>query len=848
MVPPGKMVTSMDSKITGVLISSFQQAYVNGSVKLSTVAYNGTPTKVEFMDGTTSLGIDTAAPFTWDATNLTIGVHSFYSKVYEDLNKFNVTNSADVQVGDQFPYGGSAWSIPGIIEAGKYDTFEGGKGQNISYFDTSAANSGDYRLDEYVDAKTSVAEGATVGSLATNEWLEYTVNVAQEGLYSFEFRYASGNSAGGGPFHLELDEQAISGDISIPSTSTTSWDVWTTKTVANIPFTLGQHVLRIVFSYGEFNLAKMTFTQTGNLVNSYPTALAGSNIKVLLPSTSTTIDGSASTESGGKTLTYSWTQNYGPSVIQFSNTTSSKPVINGLVEGTYSLKLTVTNTDLRTDEDELLVLVSNNANALPTVSLISPSDNATFTEGNPVTITANANDFDGTIQQVDFYQNSTLVSTDTSAPYAAIWNPVAGNYSLTAKATDDVGAVATSQIANVTIAPLMSCTETATVATEGFFTLGYKCTFETVGTNVTITFEMLDDKTGVIAYLRKENPFSESQMTNVSGKIFRATLNGQTIGSTISYACKFAYAGGLSVTKYMKYVVGNSCGGTNDIQAPTNFTATLGAITDSSIELLLNATDNSGTVVYNIGYGASTNSTSDASGVQKSIFISALSPNTNYTFSVSASDLAGNVFLNNPIVLTATTSSNTNTACAGTASEPSNGYFSVGYKYAFQTIGSDVKITFELLDDKTGVIAYLWKQTPFGETVMANVSGKIFTKTITGQTIGSTISYAVKFAYAGGMSVTKYFSYVVGDSCVLGLETSSELKQFYFPNPVQNIFHLQLLDEQNQIILTDMLGRKVLEDVVKASHNIDMSIFKAGCYFLKVKNSHGIHNLKIIKN
>ena len=848
VVPPGKMVTSMDSKISGVLTSSFQQAYVNGSVKLSVVASNGIPTKIEFMDGTTSLGIDTVAPFTWVATNLTIGVHSFYAKVYEDLNKFNVTNSVDVQVGSQFPYGGSAWAIPGIIEAGKYDTFEGGKGQNISYFDTSTANAGDYRLEEYVDAKTSVAEGATVGSLATNEWLEYTVNVGQAGLYSFEFRHASGNSAGGGPFHLELDGQAISGDISIPSTSTTSWDVWATKTVANIPFTPGQHVLRIVFSHGEFNLAKMTFTRTGDLVNSYPTALAGPNLKVILPLTSTTIDGSASTESGGKALTYSWTQNYGPSVIQFSNTTSSKPVINGLVEGTYSLKLTVTNTDLRTDEDELLVLVSNNANALPTVSLISPSDNATFTEGNPVTITANANDFDGTIQQVDFYQNSTLVSTDTSAPYAAIWNPVAGNYSLTAKATDDVGAVATSQIANVTIAPLMSCTETATFATEGFFTLGYKCTFETVGTNVTITFEMLDDKTGVIAYLRKENPFSESQMTNVSGKIFRATLNGQTIGSTISYACKFAYAGGLSVTKYMKYVVGNSCGGTNDIQAPTDFTATIGAITGSSVELLLKANDNSGTVVYNIGYGASTNSTSDASGAQKSFLITALSPNTNYTFSVSASDLAGNAYPNNPIVLTATTSSNTNTACAGNASEASDAYFSVGYKYAFQTIGTDVKITFELLDDKTGVIAYLWKQTPFGETVMANVSGKIFTKTITGQTIGSTISYAVKFAYAGGMSVTKYFSYVVGDSCVLGLETSSELKQFYFPNPVQNIFHLQLLDEQNQIILTDMLGRKVLEDVVKASHNIDMSIFKAGCYFLKVKNSHGIQNLKIIKN
>ena len=215
---------------------------------------------------------------------------------------------------------------------------------------------------------------------------------------------------------------------------------------------------------------------------------------------------------------------------------------------------------------------------------------------------------------------------------------------------------------------------------------------------------------------------------------------------------------------------------TVDSQAPTNFVATVGAITGSSVQLLLNATDNSGNVTYNVAYGSGTSATFGTSGIQKSLIIANLSPNTNYTFTVTATDAAGNSAVNNPILVTATTSANTTTACAGTTSESSQGTFATGYKYAFETIGTDVKFTFELLDaDKVGVVAFLWKQTPFGETAMAkSTSGNIFTLTISGQTIGSTISYAVKFAYAGGMSVTKYFPYIVGSSCETSPTASSQ--------------------------------------------------------------------------
>lgn len=208
-----------------------------------------------------------------------------------------------------------------------------------------------------------------------------------------------------------------------------------------------------------------------------------------------------------------------------------------------------------------------------------------------------------------------------------------------------------------------------------------------------------------------------------------------------------------------------------DTEAPTNFTATVGEVTSSTIELLLNAEDNSDNVVYSINYDGQNITTANPSGEEKSVVIPNLMPTTTYDFSVSASDVSGNEYINNPILLSATTTGVT--GCSGTDTEAQQGNFSIGYNYAFETIGNDVKITFELLDaDKVGVVAFLWRQTPFTEYQMTNVSGNIFTYTITNQTTGATISYATKFAFAGGLSVTSYFSYVVGDDCALSIDSS----------------------------------------------------------------------------
>jgi beta-glucanase (GH16 family) len=269
-----------------------------------------------------------------------------------------------------------------------------------------------------------------------------------------------------------------------------------------------------------------------------------------------------------------------------------------------------------------------------------------------------------------------------------------------------------------------------------------------------------------------------------------------------------------------------------DTTAPINFTATVGTVTSSTIELLLNATDNSGTVTYDITYGSNTISLANPSGVQKSVIVPNLLPNTSYSFTVTASDLAGNSSVDNPILVNATTTSVI--GCSGTDADAQEGTFSIGYNYAFETLGTDVKITFQLLDtDKVGVVAFLRQQTPFSEAQMTNVSGNTFTKTITGQTVGATISYAVKFAYAGGLSVTKYISYVVGNNCALELATYSELDQFSFLNPVDDFLTIETKMSLDKVEIYNMVGNLVLSSS-EGFARIDVMKLTKGIYLLTV--------------
>jgi chitinase len=67
---------------------------------------------------------------------------------------------------------------------------------------------------------------------------------------------------------------------------------------------------------------------------------------------------------------------------------------------------------------------------------------------------AAASDADGSVAKVEFFEGRNKLGEDTSAPYTFVWNNVAaGSYKLTAKATDNQGATATSSPIDIVVNP-----------------------------------------------------------------------------------------------------------------------------------------------------------------------------------------------------------------------------------------------------------------------------------------------------------------------------------------------------------------------------------------------------------
>ena len=105
---------------------------------------------------------------------------------------------------------------------------------------------------------------------------------------------------------------------------------------------------------------------------------------------------------------------------------------------------------------EIMLLASGNMPApqAPAVSLTAPTANATFYAPASISLAATASDSDGTVSKVEFFNGTTRLGEDTTAPYAFTWNNVTlGSYSLTAKATDNSGATTTSVAVGVTVTP-----------------------------------------------------------------------------------------------------------------------------------------------------------------------------------------------------------------------------------------------------------------------------------------------------------------------------------------------------------------------------------------------------------
>jgi hypothetical protein len=92
-------------------------------------------------------------------------------------------------------------------------------------------------------------------------------------------------------------------------------------------------------------------------------------------------------------------------------------------------------------------------NVAPAVRVTAPAGGRTFTAPATIDITADAIDRDGSVSSVEFFANGTPIGVRYAAPWSLSWsNVIAGSYTITVHATDNRGAVTTSNGVAVAVA------------------------------------------------------------------------------------------------------------------------------------------------------------------------------------------------------------------------------------------------------------------------------------------------------------------------------------------------------------------------------------------------------------
>ena len=121
-------------------------------------------------------------------------------------------------------------------------------------------------------------------------------------------------------------------------------------------------------------------------------------------------------------------------------------VWRGAVQGNYMLTATATDENgAATVSVAVPIQVTAPGNQPPLVAITSPADLSGFGPYSTVVVDVSASDADGTVTRVELFAGSVSIAVMTAAPYRYSWADLSvGDYVLTARATDNRGAVAIS--------------------------------------------------------------------------------------------------------------------------------------------------------------------------------------------------------------------------------------------------------------------------------------------------------------------------------------------------------------------------------------------------------------------
>jgi hypothetical protein len=132
----------------------------------------------------------------------------------------------------------------------------------------------------------------------------------------------------------------------------------TTPVLTIYGFSQGIYVFKLTITDDKGNEASDEVTVTINAAPNPPLANAGPDVNLTLPVNTVSLSGTG-TDAGGTIVSYSWTQLTGPAAAILTDTAAPEVSLSGLLDGTYTFRLTVVNNSGQTAFDDVTVIEKN---------------------------------------------------------------------------------------------------------------------------------------------------------------------------------------------------------------------------------------------------------------------------------------------------------------------------------------------------------------------------------------------------------------------------------------------------------------------------------------------------------
>ncbi len=251
--------------------------------------------------------------------------------------------------------------------------------------------------------------------------------------------------------------------VSGPETATLTNDMTRTVTVTVTQAGIYWFRVTVTDNEGATAYAEARLTVNEATVNQPPVASAGANQTITLPLNSINLTGSGS-DPDGTIASYQWTKVSGPTATINNGTTTTVQLTN-LIEGTYVMRLTVTDNGGLTASAEVTVTVLAQVVNTPPVANAGPDRTITLPT-NSVNIAGSGSDPDGGIITYAWTKVSGPAVTIANAgfPTVSLSDLIQGTYVFRITVTDDKGATAKDEMTLVVEA---EATNQAPVANAG---------------------------------------------------------------------------------------------------------------------------------------------------------------------------------------------------------------------------------------------------------------------------------------------------------------------------------------------------------------------------------------------